>query len=46
MENNELPKNISKARLVIGAAVFIIGFLAPLFVPLVTRSELSTAWKR
>ena len=45
MENNELPKNISKGRLIFGAAVFIIGFLAPLFVPLVTRSELSTAWK-
>ena len=45
MENIEKPKNISKARLIVGAAVFIIGFLAPLFVPLVTRSELSTAWK-
>ena len=45
MENIEKPKNISKARLIIGASVFIVGFLAPLFVPLVTRSELSTAWK-
>ena len=45
MENIEKPKNISKVRLIVGAAVFIIGFLAPLFVPLVTRSELSTAWK-
>ena len=45
MENNELPKNISKGRLIVGAAVFVIGFLAPLFVPLVTSSELSTAWK-
>ncbi len=45
MENNELPKNISKGRLIFGAAIFIIGFLAPLFVPLVARSELSTAWK-
>ena len=45
MENKELPKKISKARLIIGAAVFVIGFMAPLFVPLVTRSELSTAWK-
>ena len=45
MENNKLPANISKGRLIFGAAVFIIGFMAPLFVPLVTRSELSTAWK-
>ena len=36
---------IKKARLVVGAIVFITGFMAPLFIPLVTRSELSVAWK-
>lgn len=45
MEKTEKPKNISRLRLVLGAAIFIIGFMAPLFVPLVTRSELSTGWK-
>ncbi len=45
MENIEQPKNISKGRLIIGGAVFIIGFLAPLFIPIVTKSDLSTAWK-
>ena len=45
MENSEQHKNISKARLIIGGVVFVIGFMAPLFIPLVTGSELSTGWK-
>jgi len=34
-----------RGRLVLGAAVFVFGFLCPLFVPLVTRSNLPAAWK-
>jgi hypothetical protein len=32
-------------RFPVGLAIFIIGFLSPLFIPLVTASGLSTAWK-
>lgn len=46
MEENTLPvPQIKKARLIVGAMVFITGFMAPLFIPLVTKSELSVAWK-
>ena len=31
--------------MVIGAIVFIVGFMAPLLIPLVTKSDLSVAWK-
>ena len=33
------------SRLVLGGAIFLFGFLCPLFVPLVTQSSLSAAWK-
>lgn len=36
---------VSGVRFYIGAAVFIFGFLTPLFIPLVTLSNLSIAWK-
>lgn len=46
MEKSKQPvPQIKKSRLVVGAIVFITGFMAPLFIPLVTRSELSVAWK-
>jgi hypothetical protein len=46
MEESKQPvPQIKKARLVVGAIVFIVGFLAPFLIPLVTRSELSVAWK-
>jgi hypothetical protein len=45
MENKKPELAISRGRLIFGASVFIVGFLAPLFVPLVTRSDLSLAWK-
>ena len=46
MEDSKQPvPQIKKSRLVVGAIVFIVGFLAPLLVPLVTRSDLSVAWK-
>ena len=32
-------------RLYFGGAIFVIGFLSPLLIPLVTTSALSTAWK-
>jgi hypothetical protein len=32
-------------RLFVGGTIFFVGFLAPLFVPLVTRSDLPAAWK-
>ena len=44
-ESKQAVPQIKKARLVVGAIVFITGFMAPLFIPLVTRSELSVAWK-
>ena len=31
--------------MVVGAIIFITGFMAPLAIPLVTRSDLSVAWK-
>ncbi len=33
------------ARLYVGGAVFVFGWLTPLFVPLVASSDLSTEWK-
>ncbi len=44
-KNNQPVRKISKSRLIIGATVFVLGFMAPLLVPLVTRSDLSTALK-
>jgi len=45
MENSKPVSNIPKGRLYLGGFIFIIGFMAPLFIPLVTKSDLSTAWK-
>jgi hypothetical protein len=46
MEDSKQPvPNIKRSRLVVGAIVFISGFLSPLLIPLVTSSELSVAWK-
>jgi hypothetical protein len=36
---------ISRSRLVVGAALFVGGFLSPLLIPLVTRSDLPAGWK-
>lgn len=35
----------SKNRLILGGFIFISGFLLPLFIPIVTGSNLSTEWK-
>lgn len=46
MEEKKPPApKIPRSRLVIGSIVFIAGFLSPLCIPMVTRSELSVAWK-
>lgn len=36
---------ISQSRLILGAAVLIVGFCGPLFIPLVTNSGLSIGFK-
>ncbi len=41
-EQTESP---SKTRLFFGGVIFISGFLSPLFIPIVTGSNLSTEWK-
>jgi hypothetical protein len=43
--NAEVKIALSHARLLIGGAVFISGFAAPLAIPLVTSSNLPTGWK-
>lgn len=35
----------SRSRLLWGGVIFITGFMAPLFIPVVTGSNLSTEWK-
>jgi hypothetical protein len=45
MEDEKQVSNIPRGRLYVGGFIFIIGFMAPLLIPLVTRSDLSTAWK-
>ena len=47
MAENEsrAPVARSRTRFIVGSAVFGIGFLAPLLVPLVTASGLSAEWK-
>ena len=47
MAENEsrTPVARSRTRFIVGSAVFGIGFLAPLLVPLVTASGLSAEWK-
>ncbi len=38
-------KEVSKTRMIIGTSVMVIGFISPLFIPIVTSADLSTAWK-
>ena len=44
-QNEQAAPQVKKGRLIVGSIVFITGFLAPLFIPLVTKSDLSVAWK-
>lgn len=41
----ETELNQTRWRLRLGIIVFVIGFLSPLLIPLVTASELPTKWK-
>jgi len=44
--NTEITEtSLSKGRLYIGGAIFIIGFMSPLLVPLITASPLPVGWK-
>ncbi len=49
MENSSssrtCDRDIGKPRLIIGGALFVSGFLSPLLLPLVTRSDLPGSWK-
>lgn len=38
-------EKVSKTRFAIGTSVFVLGFASPLFIPFVTSSSLSVAWK-
>jgi len=37
--------DVPRWRFPVGVAIFVLGFAAPLAIPLVTSSDLSTAWK-
>ena len=41
----EIEPNQTRWRLRLGLIVFVIGFLSPLLIPLVTASDLTTKWK-
>ena len=41
----ETEPNQTRWRLRLGLLVFVVGFLSPLLIPLVTASELPTKWK-
>ena len=41
----ETEPDQTRLRLRLGLIVFVIGFLSPLLIPLVTASELPTKWK-
>jgi hypothetical protein len=46
IKNSEVRElNLSKGRLYAGGTIFVIGFLSPLLVPLVTTSPLPSGWK-
>jgi Ca2+/H+ antiporter len=45
-DDSDKPElKLPRSRLVIGIAIFVIGHAAPLAIPLVTSSSLSTGWK-
>jgi len=43
--SKQAARQINNTRLVVGAIVFITGFLSPLFIPLVMKSDLSVTLK-
>jgi len=44
-EKKPTVPEIKRSRLVVGAIVFMVGFMAPVLIPFVTKSDLSLAWK-
>jgi len=44
-EKKPAVPQIKRSRLVVGAIVFMVGFMAPVLIPFVTKSDLSVAWK-
>ena len=44
-KNEATETGLPKSRLYAGGAIFVIGFLSPLLVPLVTSSSLPVGWK-
>ena len=44
-EVNSKAENTPKHKIILGSSILIIGFLAPLLIPIVSTSNLSTAWK-
>ena len=45
LEMSSAPNRPPRGRLFVGGVIFVGGFLAPVLVPLVARSGLSTEWK-
>ncbi len=43
--SHSAPGAPPKGRLLVGGTIFVVGFLAPLLVPLVAASDLPVAWK-
>ncbi len=43
--SDQVDQNLSKTRMIAGGIVFITGQFAPLFIPLVISSGLSSTWK-
>ena len=44
-EKRPTVPQIKRSRLVVGVIVFMVGFMAPVLIPFVTKSDLSVAWK-
>lgn len=44
-ESTKSELKLPRSRLVTGTAIFVIGHLAPLAIPLITASSLPTGWK-
>jgi hypothetical protein len=42
---SETESNQTRWRLRLGLIIFVVGFLSPLLIPLITASELPTKWK-
>jgi len=44
-KSDSIDSSLPKGRLYTGGTIFVVGFLSPLLVPLVTASALPVAWK-